>query len=76
MQTSVHDYLNPVDQYHILTQGSREQIIDWLEWNDPDGLYNDDAAELEGFAPLTFEILRATMRATMREQTGFTPSRN
>jgi hypothetical protein len=34
---------------------SREELISWLCWNDPNGIYTDDASEIDGFPPITLE---------------------
>ncbi|WP_149241480.1 hypothetical protein [Dyadobacter sp. 32] len=33
--------LSPSDLHQFLSLTSREEIIDWLEWNDRNGTYND-----------------------------------
>ena len=42
----------------LLANGTREQIIDWLCWNDRNGCYSDSDAELEGLGHLTLETAR------------------
>ena len=27
--------------HHFLTLATREEVIDWLQWNDPNGTYTD-----------------------------------
>ena len=44
--------------YYLLKQGTREQIIEWLIWNDSDGCFSDEDALAEGLAPLTYEEAR------------------
>jgi len=34
---------------------SREDIIGWLEWNDPNGCYSDEANDLEFLPRMTLE---------------------
>jgi hypothetical protein len=34
---------------------NREQLIEWLCWNDRNGIYRDEDAIGEGFDPLTLE---------------------
>ena len=34
---------------------TRDQLIDWLRWNDPNGAYSDEDADREGQEPLTHE---------------------
>jgi hypothetical protein len=33
--------LSSDDLYRFLTSCSRHDLINWLEWNDPNGVYND-----------------------------------
>ena len=32
---------------------NRETLINVLEWNDPNGIYNDEDSEAEGLSPIT-----------------------
>lgn len=34
---------------------TREQAIEWLCWNDPNGIYSDDDSRAEGYPPITEE---------------------
>lgn len=36
-----------------LKQMSRETLIEWLEWNDPNGVYSDEDSDNEGMKRLT-----------------------
>lgn len=36
-----------------MLQMSRETLIKVLEWNDPNGIYNDEDSESEGLSPIT-----------------------
>ena len=36
-----------------MLQMSRETLIKVLEWNDPNGIYNDEESEAEGLDPIT-----------------------
>lgn len=49
-------------QADILNNGTREQVIAWLQWNDSNGVYTDEASEAEGLAPLTLKDARNYMR--------------
>ena len=40
-------------RWRLLYHYTRDQLIDWLEWNDPNGAYSDEAADREGQPPLT-----------------------
>jgi len=54
----------PRVQERILIEGTREQIIAWLVWNDPNGIYTDEDSAAEGYAVLT----RVRAAQIMREQ--------
>lgn len=55
MQT-VDDYQSlTVNQVQYLT---REQLIDWLLWNDPHGVYTDSDCQNEDYPILTLESAR------------------
>jgi hypothetical protein len=52
--------MNNQHPYHTWTAetaqtATRDQLIAWLVWNDPNGCYRDDDAEEEGFDVLTRE---------------------
>lgn len=49
-------------QADILNNGTREQVIAWLQWNDANGVYTDEASEAEGLEPLTLDDARNYMR--------------
>jgi hypothetical protein len=36
---------------HLTAQSSREALIDWLQWNDPNGNYRDEPPEFDDRAP-------------------------
>lgn len=36
-----------------ISSWGREQLLDWLEWSDPGGIYSDEDSRAEGFNPLT-----------------------
>ena len=36
-----------------MLQMDRETLIKVLEWNDPNGIYNDEESEAEGLDPIT-----------------------
>ena len=46
----------------ILENGTRNDVINWLCWNDRNGCYRDDDAIAEGQDPLTLEQAREIMR--------------
>lgn len=53
----------PEIQRWLLTEGSREEIIEWLVWNDGNDVYTDEDSAAEGYEPLTLESARKTMMA-------------
>ena len=55
----------PWFQYETIRAGTREEIIAWLCWNDPNGVYLDQDSVAEGYATLT----RDRASEIMQEQT-------
>lgn len=55
----------PETQRWLLERGTRRQIIDWLVWNDPNGIYTDRDSQAEGYPPLTIAAARAAMRRAL-----------
>lgn len=49
-------------QEWLLLEGSRDEIIGWLVWNDANGTYTDEASDCEGMERLTLETARGLMR--------------
>lgn len=39
----------------LYDRGSREAILEFLQWNDPNGAYTDTASEAEGYDILTYD---------------------
>ena len=62
-----HPNHDPLEQRAILTEGTRRDLIGWLEWNDPNGCYSDADMEAEGLDPLTLEEAREAMRRQVIE---------
>lgn len=60
-----HPNLSATRQEDILINGTREQVIAWLAWNDANGVYTDEDSEAEGLDPLTLEQAREYMRNQM-----------
>jgi hypothetical protein len=66
VQTSMLIKVNPMrttDDYQSLIVSqvysrTREQLIDWLLWNDPHGVYTDSDCQAEDYPPITLEIAR------------------
>jgi len=63
---NTHKYIgtkyDPFVQLDILENGTRNDVINWLCWNDRNGCYRDDDAIAEGYDPLTLEQAREIMR--------------
>jgi hypothetical protein len=58
---ATHPYQQPAIQTAILSEGSRERVIEWLVWNDRNGTYTDTDSEAEGLPALTLEAARQVM---------------
>ena len=56
---------DPFMQLDILESGSRDDIIDWLVWNDSNGVYIDSDCDAEGMPRLTLETAREVMRQSI-----------
>lgn len=39
----------------LYDRGSREAILEFLQWNDPDGAYTDVVSAEEGYEPLSYD---------------------
>lgn len=61
-------FLDADFQGWLLAHASREQIIEWLVWNDRNGIYTDQDSVLEGYPHLTLEIARAAMWHVLESQ--------
>jgi len=63
---NTHDYIgtyyDSFVQLDILENGTRNDVINWLCWNDPNGVYTDEDSELDGYSPMTLEEARDIMR--------------
>lgn len=55
-------------QIEILSNGSREQIIEWLQWNDSNGIWTDTDSDTEGRPPLNLERAQAWMREILSRE--------
>ena len=56
------DYHNEQVQQHLLADGTLAELIDWLMWNDPNGVYSHADSIAEGMDPLTLQEARDVMR--------------
>jgi len=57
-----HIFHDTTLQRAILSDSSREEIVQWLVWNDPNGTYSDADSELEDRPCLTLEAARKSSR--------------
>lgn len=62
MRFSPKDFQVPETQRDILLNGTREDLIQWLRWNDRNGAWSDDDSAAEGWRSITLEQARACMR--------------
>ena len=53
---------DPLFQLNLLRNGSRDEIIHWLCWNDPNGCYSDAEAKAEGIPKLTLGEAKEIMQ--------------
>lgn len=49
-------------QAWLLTSGPRGDVVEWLQRNDPDGAYSDNASDRAGLARLSLRAARNIMR--------------
>ena len=57
----LHANNSPARQQWLLRHGTRPDLIAWLVWNDPNGVWTDSDSESEGMLPLTLEDARNHM---------------
>ena len=60
-------FLEPAVQQWLLHNGTREEIIAWLKWNDGNGVYTDEESASEGYPPLTLATAREAMSRVLAE---------
>lgn len=60
-------YRNPVFQRLLLATGSREELIWWLVWNDPSGIWANEDSSAGGWRAITLRAARATMKKMICE---------
>ena len=55
-------------QLEILAHGTREQIIKWLKWNDPNGVWTDSDSVAEGKPRMTLVEARQWMHRAILDE--------
>ena len=53
--------------YDILHTGSRLEIVEWLQRNDANGCWNDEACKAEGWPPMTYTEAFLALRDILDE---------
>ncbi len=59
------EYHDTEFQQQLLRTGTRKQLITWLVWNDPNGIYTDRSSLAEDRPPLTLVRAREILRDQM-----------
>jgi hypothetical protein len=57
----LHEFHSPKKQQEILARGTREALIEWLMWHDPNGIWSDADSLLEGKPPISWEQAQQAM---------------
>jgi hypothetical protein len=65
LKTIQYHFQEPAIQQWLLVHGTRDDIIEWLLWNDGNGVYTDPDSEAEGYSPLTLQTARAAMKRVL-----------
>jgi hypothetical protein len=53
--------------YPMIKLWRRETIIDWLAWNDRNGVYTDKACKAEGMKPLSKKEALQTIKQILED---------
>jgi len=61
----VHPFNVEATQLRILAAGNRAAVIDWLSWNDSNGVYSDADCISEGYPVLTLRAAVDLMVETL-----------
>ena len=61
------EYHDPDFQRRVLRNGTREDLINWLSWNDPNGIWTDHDSIVEDKSPLTLDDARQWMSKAISE---------
>ncbi len=59
---------DPELQQGLLRDGTREQLIAWLRWNDPNGSYTDRDLQADDQPPLSLDETRTLMRGQIERE--------
>lgn len=51
----------------LYDRGSREAILEFLQWNDPNGAYTDTASRDEGYDPLSYDEALIELEGVINE---------
>lgn len=51
----------------LYDNGSREDILRFLQWNDPNGVYTDKASDDEGYDRLTYDDALLELEGVINE---------
>jgi hypothetical protein len=63
-----HDDADPIS--NIILEMNREQCVEFLVWNDPNGIYSDEDCQCEETPPLTQELARLLCLTCMWQNSG------
>jgi hypothetical protein len=53
----------------LTAESTRETLIAWLQWNDPNGSYTDELADIEGFDPMDLPTAWDALREMVESAT-------
>lgn len=51
----------------LYDRGSREAILEFLQWNDPNGVYTDAVSRDEGYDPLSYDEALIELEGVINE---------
>ena len=51
----------------LYDRGSRKAILEFLQWNDPNGAYTDTASRDEGYDPLSYDEALIELEGVINE---------
>ena len=59
--------MHTINMADLLANGTRDDLLAYCAWNDPNGVWTDEQAALEGYEPATVADLRAIIQAWVDE---------